>query len=307
MIKLIKAAFLTISAIILLFVMGFTVLWIYDSVSDRVSYYIDGGWFADRDLRRSCYRHISESERKAEQVINQRARQFGQYLKDRKSGSRAFSNDVLSLSGKWHALKPYLPFTDSEGHKKYIQRKLDEHIISENQLAHVLRRSIEDMVRDIEAIENDLAVSIRTEILGRSLKPDEIPIAKRKFERSLQTMMYASRHDALRGLNRFVISEVSTVIGTAVLARLAVSLGILKAGAVSGKATFGIGLILGFIIDAVYSAVTDPKGEIQRELNKAIDIMAKNGEQALRVEMENIMDARAKVWKNATRDIIRNR
>ncbi len=65
MLKFIKAVFLTISAVILLFVITCTVLLVYDSVSDRIPYYIEGGWFGDRELRRTCNRHITEAERKS--------------------------------------------------------------------------------------------------------------------------------------------------------------------------------------------------------------------------------------------------
>ena len=75
----------------------------------------------------------------------------------------------MSWHGKWRAVAPYLPFTAKDGHKKFVENKFEKHIFTQDELLSAMKLSIENGAKDIEGIENNLAVSLRTEIQGRSL------------------------------------------------------------------------------------------------------------------------------------------
>lgn len=313
MIKLFKAVFAVIGVLLLIGILTFAGVAVFDSLAVREPYTSESDWSGaglkgvdKKYVREACERHISESERKARQAVDRRAKEFSEYIRECKSGAEYFADDILSFYGKWRAMKPYIPFTDSDGHKQYVQEKFNQHIISEQRLADVLRRTIEDIAQDIDAIENELAVNIRRELLGRNINPSEIPIAKREFERSLGRAVGASSKEALIGAGSFIAAETIGVLLTMVGRQVLISSGIIRRGVVGGPYTIGIGILIGIIVDAIFQMVMDSKGDVQRELNRSIDAMAKNGADAIRRQMTEIMDERARGWKEAVNDLINN-
>ncbi|MGB4911881.1 MAG: hypothetical protein WBO95_07045 [Candidatus Dechloromonas phosphoritropha] len=102
-------------------------------------------------------------------AINRRSLELASFIDSRKHGAKPFAEDIVSWHGKWRAVAPYLPFTAKDGHKKFVENKFEKHIFTQDELLSAMKLSIENGAKDIEGIENNLAVSLRTEIQGRSL------------------------------------------------------------------------------------------------------------------------------------------
>ena len=128
-------------------------------------------------------RHIEEASQKSLAAINKRSQEFRTFVEERKSGAKPFSEAAVSLYGKWRALKSKLPFTDSEGHKKYIVERFDQHIFTPQQLSEKVKAIVENSARDLDQEQNNLAVAIRKELLGRPLQAGEIPLRARNSPR----------------------------------------------------------------------------------------------------------------------------
>jgi hypothetical protein len=130
-------------------------------------------------------RHIDDAEQKSLEAITKRSGEFRTFVEERKPGAKPFSEETVSLYGKWRALKSKLPFTDSEGHKKYIVDKFDKHVFTPQQLSDKVKGIVEDSIRDLDQEQNSLAVAIRTELLGRPLMPGEIPVAREELTKAI--------------------------------------------------------------------------------------------------------------------------
>ena len=82
------------------------------------------------EIEAACRKHVTEADAKATQAVARRSAEFSDFIRSRKSGAQAFSKDIVSWYGKWRAVKPYLPFTKSEGHKEFVAEKFSQHIVT---------------------------------------------------------------------------------------------------------------------------------------------------------------------------------
>lgn len=115
------------------------------------------------EIKAACLQHLAEADRKGSAAIDKRAADFAWFFKSCKPGAKPFSEAVVSLYGKWRAVSPYLPFADTEGHKEYVADMFARHIFTTGELASAVRLAVEGSVKDLESIENELAVTLRNE------------------------------------------------------------------------------------------------------------------------------------------------
>ena len=258
-----------------------------------------GKWEPKRsqvEIEQACRKHVGDAEAKAAEIIKQRATEFADFIDSRKSGAKPFSKDIVSWYGKWRAVKPYFPFTESEGHKDYVVKKFGEHIFTNEQLANAVKRAVEGGVKDLESIENELAVALRQVILGRSLAPDEIPIAAEEFKNAVERIVAASQSDAAKSAGSLVVSEVAAQVATQVFVRLGVSAGILGAGAANSWWSFGAALVIGIIVDVIWNWIDDPEGDIEREIITALEKLSSDASTAIEEEMNKVISQRGELW-----------
>jgi len=256
------------------------------------------------ELKAACTEHIEKADRKAAAAIAKRSKEFASFIESKKFGAKPFSRDIASFYGKWRAVKPYLPFTKENGHKKFVERKFAEHIFSESDFAEAMRLAIEGSIKDIEAIENELAVTLRAEILGNSLSSNEIPIAAEQFSQAIEQLVTAAQRDAAKTAGSLVASEVTAQVATQVLIRLGVSAGILTAGAANSWWSVGASLVIGLIVDLAWQWIDDPKGDIQREMANALDKLSKDASTTMENEMNRVLSERSGLWFQAAAEMM---
>ena len=227
--------------------------------------------------------------------------EFSDFITSHKSGVKPFSEDIVSFRGMLKAT-----FSDEEEYKKYIKEKFEQHIFTDRALAAAFKRAIAGGVKDIESIENELAVALRQEILDRSLSPEEIPIAVEKFEKAMERVVTASQRGATKSasklvaseliVSRLVISEVARQVVQKVLARLGVSVGALAAGAGSSWWSLGATLVIGIVVDQIWKWVDDPAEDVEREMIATLDKRAHDMSTAIEEEMKGEISQRRKLW-----------
>ena len=255
--------------------------------------------------RTACASHIATANSLAEQTIERHAEVFSQFMLARKSGSRAFAEELTSLYGKWRTVKPYLPGTDSDGHKQYVQEAFAKHLFSERDLGSALKQAIEGSIKDIEGIQNDLAVKLRQEILGAHLGQNDIPIAQEHFRTTINQMVAAAQWDATKTVGNLAVSELVSFVAIQVFTRLGVSAGILTAGAANSWWSFGAAIVIGVAVDALWTWIDDPVGDIEREVRAALDDTANKGKRALSAELTKVLAEKTTLWQNATEEMLK--
>jgi len=256
------------------------------------------------ELKAACQQHVREADRKAAEAIAKRSRTFAAYIRSKKAGAKRFSKEIVSFKGKWRAVKPYLPFTQENGHKEYVEEKFAKHIFSKSQLATAMRLAIEGSIKDIESIENELAVALRQEVLGRSLAPDEIPIAAEQFKKAIEQIVAASQRDAAKAAGSLIVSEVAAQVATQVMIRLGVSAGILGTGVANSWWSFGGALVIGVIVDLAWGWIDDPDGDIEREMHTALNRLSSQAFTAINDEMNKVVSLRSGLWTKTIEGIV---
>lgn len=273
---------------------------IFSVISGSKPYQVLGRHKPTAETRATCAKHIENATTLAAQTIERHSEEFRQFMLSRKSGSRAFAEELTSLYGKWRTVKPYLPGADTDGHKKYVREVFAKHLLSEGDLGSALRRAIEGSVKDIEGIQNDLAVKLRQEILDAHLGQQDISIAQNQFRTSINQIAVAAQWDATKAAGNLVVSELVSFVTIQVFTRLGVSAGILAAGAANSWWSFGAAIVIGVVVDALWTWIDDPVGDIDREVRSALDNTANQGKRALSEELTKVLTEKTVLWKNAT-------
>lgn len=261
---------------------------------------------SDSESRRdACQRLVYAARNRAVQAADRRAKEFSAFVNERTSGARAFAEEMTSLYAKWRLVKAKLPFTDGDGHRQFIEEAFARHLFSRDELNAAFQRSIEFALRDLEQTENELAVDLRREILGWSHAQKNSETTQAQFEKALDEMLKSARWDAAKSVGGLTLSELASQIGGQILVRLAISGGLLGAGAANSWYTFGATLVAGLIADLIIEWIDDPVGDIERELRAALDKLAREGRDAIQAELNRIVEARASGWAGLVEKYVR--
>jgi hypothetical protein len=98
---------------------------------------------------------------------------------------------------------------------------------------------------------------------------------KERFEQAIAVAMETNGKDIQSNVGSQLVSLIAGEVLAQVAVRMGVSAGILGAGAASGWATFGIGVVAGVVIDQivshVWAFVDDPEKELTYQVQKQID------------------------------------
>lgn len=247
---------------------------------------------------------LQNAKRNAADAVSKRSAEFSEFINSRKIGAKEFSEDVVSFQGKWAAVKPMLPGTAGDGHKTYLVEKFNQHIFTPDALKNATNRSITGGIRDIELIENELAIALRQEILGRSLSPSELPIVTAEFKNAIDAMVLASKKDVTMAAGSLVTSEVVSQISTQVLIRLGATAGIFGVAAANSWWTLGAAMVIGIAVDAVWDYVTQPAKAIEKEMVLELEKMSLNGSAVIRSELTKVVVARSLLWQKTVKDAL---
>lgn len=291
----------------LLLVLGLSVgaAWLSSSVSGSKPYVSEFESKRSRaEVVEACHAHIQQALANGSASIDGRAAEFASFIEGRKAGAGPLSRELVSWYGKWRAVKPYLPFTDSNGHKEYMEETFAKHVFTREEFSDMTRRVVTESAKDLEGVENRLAVAIRQEIASGGPVAVDASIATQEFSGAIEQVKSASQWDAAKAGGSLAASEVVAVVGTQVLMRLGVSAELLAAGAVSSWWTLGAGIVLGLIADLVWEVIDDPAGDIERDTLAALDQLATNGSGALRDELRAVLTQRRELWEKAVEEMV---
>ena len=291
----------------LLLVLGLSVgaAWLFGSVSGTNPHVSESPPKRSRaEVIEACNARIHQAVADGNAAIDGRTAEFASFIEGRKAGVAPFSRELVSWYGKWRAVKPYLPFTASDGHKQYVEETFVKQVFTREEFSDLTRRVVTESAKDLEGIENRLAVAIRQEIAGGGPVAVDASIATQQFSGAIERVKSASQWDAAKAGGSLATSEAVAVVGTQVLMRLGVSAGLLGAGAVSSWWTLGAGIVLGLVADQVWEVIDDPAGDIERDTLAVLDQVATNGSGALRDELKTVLTQRRELWAKAVEEMV---
>lgn len=240
---------------------------------------------------------LKDAKEKADQAVIARALEFKTFIGSKKPGAKPFSKDVVSLSGIWTAGKCSLPGTAPNCYEEYISAKFNEHIFTPDDFRNATIKSINGGVHDIEGIENQLAVSLREVIEGRTLTAAEQPLEVENFKTAIESARRAASDGVVKEAGGLVAAEVFTQISTQVLIRLGVSAGIWTVAAGSSWWTLGGSVFIGLIANAIWNYYTHPEKAVETAMIVELDKMATSGSAVIQEELTKKVAARSQLWQ----------
>ncbi len=131
------------------------------------------------------------------------------------------------------------------------------------------------IVQEVSSIDGEMLVRLRVDLA--SLPSGAVPgfdaeALHASYSEALQRAVAASKSDVLATVGRETVSFIVQEVIQTAMVQLGVSSGILAAGATSGWATFGAGLVIGILVDYAILQYTDPVGELAKaELDGRLD------------------------------------
>jgi hypothetical protein len=222
---------------------------------------------------------LDAADRESAAAVAEHLRAVDDFFAQVKKGTPAFSKQVLGWGSKWRLVSDKLPFTRDDRHAQFLRKTFHERLFTPESLTKVVEQTVKGYGDSVSGIENRMLVRLRSDV--SDLPPAMLPgfaddaILRAAFERAL-----AQAHDRVGAelkadVGRETMSLVAGEVMTLVAVRLGVSAGILAAGAGSSWATFGIGAVVGLIVDqAVTWALKwwrDPVGDLTTKMNAKLD------------------------------------
>jgi hypothetical protein len=233
---------------------------------------------------------LDRFDKAADAALVKRLEMVKTFFDQRKYGAQGFAEEALSWGGKWEFIKDTL---GAGNHRKYLAEALARNTFTVDELRAVLEAAIKGYLTDLDGLENELLVQLRADLadseLGRgTLRP--YVASDKAFQSEYRKLALVALPVVADDMNitlsremlGFIAMDVGTQavvrIGTVTVGELGLEGGILGSGAVVGIGTLGVGLIIGFIVDAVLDDLLriigyDPQREIARHVCGALDEM----------------------------------
>lgn len=232
--------------------------------------------------------HIQAARQKYEESIQQRTASINRFINSRMTGVKPFADECTGLYAK------YITFR-GQG-EKYVKQVFSEKIFSDAELAKVMQQAIEDSVKDLEQIENELAVTLEQEIIGETLTEDRKKLAIQSFRESMLELRNAVATETGQAVASMVASEIVSYLTVQTLTSLGVSGAALATGTVFSWWTFGASLVVAVGFDYLWNWFDDPAGDIRNETSKQLSNMSSRLTSTLQGELGKFLEQRAGLW-----------
>lgn len=262
--------------------------------------------------------HLRMATERSQEAIDEQIEPINQFFKSAKKGTQKFAELSLSWGSKWRLVADGLPYTRGDRHSEYLRARFEEHLFTPSQFEAVVRQSVDGYLSELRSIEGKMLVDLRADIedfpTDSSLRTLGEVDWQEAFDDAIARATSATSQQLESDVGTQLVSIITGEVLTQVAVRLGVSSGILTAGAASGWATFGVGLVVGIIIDQLVTVAwdhwTDPAGKLTKQLNQKLDelnILIRNGDsqvQGLRSRFRKISDQRALLRKDAIMELL---
>ena len=198
-----------------------------------------------------------------------------------RSQSNGFAKSALGWGSKWRIVADATPFTRGDRHPQYLKEQFELQVLKGEDLTKAIEQSVTEFLAEIRSVESQMLVDLRVDVddLSQQTKIGLMDAAELQshFDAAIENAMLVSGVDLQANISSQLVSIVVGEVLTQVAVRLGVSAGILGAGAASGWATFGIGVVVGLVIDQIVSAIwaqwSDPTKNLDFEVTHQLKVM----------------------------------
>jgi hypothetical protein len=261
-------------------------------------------------LRSRAEPHIKRANVDSRAGIDPSLQPLHAFFDEAKGHADAFADDVLGWYSKYKLIRGQ--------HEEFLAEAFRKHFFGPDELAQAMRNVVQAFVADIEAIDNRMLVDIRMDIAdlptGASLQAMPVPDFQERYRSLCGRIESITGADAVMDAGRLAADMIVGSVIAMMAARMGTSAVVLGGGAASGWWTFGIGVVVGVIVDQIISAVWnwtyDPHGRLVEMMRTKIDEVRSlvfdgaEGKPGLREELLRYADKRAIVRREAVLQLL---
>lgn len=253
-----------------------------------VAWYV---WQYFTPANRAARQRLSEADEKSTAAMTQRLNPVTQLFAKGRKGAKGFADEALSFSGKIALVKGMLRIGQGDAHAEFLKEAFARHVFSEAELTEALTAAVRGYLIDLDGVESEMLVKLRADLADLDHSGQAMPSYLRSEEefrseyqrlaaQTLATMKLDGAVTVGREIGLWVASDVATQmvmqVARGAAAEMGVGAGILGAGAASAVETLGVGMVVGFILDAFLDSVFkslgyDPAAKIAGQVQFSLD------------------------------------
>lgn len=232
--------------------------------------------------------HIQAARQKYEESIQQRTASINRFINSRMTGVKPFADKCTGWEAKYEVIR-------GRG-KQYVQREFSQRVFTDAELTRVVQQVIEDSVKDLEQIENELAVALEEELIGETITDNKKTVALESFRFAMQNLKGTVVTETKQAVASTITSEIITYLAAQTATSLGISGTAIGTGAVFSWGTFGVSLLVGFMVDYLWNWYDDPAGDIRKQTNTELSKMSGRLTSTLQGELGKFLEQRAGLW-----------
>jgi hypothetical protein len=186
---------------------------------------------------------------------------------------------------------------------EFLRQEFEKQIFSSEQLIEAIEKAVADYIRRLEEIENSMLTRMKEDLpeLPETslLKTLEVSQLFGEYQKAVEKVIADMQTATGTSLAVDVVSQIASEVLTQVAIQLGISAGILGTGASSSWATLGISLVIGLVVDWIVSAIwdwyADPKGELAKRIDEKLDTLRNMIIVELRKRLSEIANDRSEI------------
>lgn len=238
---------------------------------------------------------LADAQRQSAAAMSKHLAGIHAFVDQRKPGSRAFAERMLSLQGKWQLVKAQIVSGGQEEYASFLDEAFAQHLFQGEELQKAVEAAVRGYLAELEGIESNLLVRLRAD-----LSEDELPLhtvipalrsdaaltnhyqqLAQRLARDLRTdLVFVASRELFLWQATNIVTDLTMKAGAAVAARLGISSSLLAGGAASSWTTLGVGLVAAFVLDAAINQIMKAAGydaevRVAERINQTLDDLAR--------------------------------
>lgn len=253
---------------------------------------------------------IDEADATSLAQVDTRLRVVEVFFDDAKGHAQAFAEDVLGWHSKFALIRGQ--------HEAFLAETFREQFFGPDELTQAMKSAVEAYVAELEAIDNRMLVEIRMDVadlpVATLLSSMAEPDLQARYREGCGRIASVTGADLAVDAGRAVADVIVGSVVVMIAARMGTSAAVVGTGAATSWWTFGIGLLVGVIVDQIIATVWDwtydPRGQLATMMEEKIDEMRRlvldgdGGKPGLREELRRYAHERAKLRRGAVMTLL---
>ncbi|MFY9180159.1 MAG: hypothetical protein WAO12_10350 [Venatoribacter sp.] len=222
------------------------------------------------------------------------------FIYSKKLNVSEFSKEITSYKGQYQYAKSFIPLM-GDSYNSYIEELFYEYIFTEEDVLELINKVTLEALKNLEGVENELALNLANYIEGYSAKKELDHLAVEQYENSVKEVTRLSSLGARKAIAREVLAVVTAhvMLNTAPAIAKKIPMGrmglkVLSKGTRANFLTLVVGLGIDVAIDIFWSI----DQEVEQELNSALNDIEWVMTSAIQEKLNESIKQRIDYWQS---------